>query len=332
MSALPPAWRKPVSLAAAAACLAALPLVTRSPYHLTVAVFVCIYALVTIGLGLLMGYAGQISLGHAAFFGLGAYTSAILTTQHGVNPWAALLAGIILTSLVAWIVGFPTLRLHGHYLAMATLGLGIIFQIIFKEAKSLTLGTDGIRRIPPLALGGIELRSDLQFYYLIWPCLLVVIALATNIVNSRPGRALRAIHDSEPAAAAAGVNTSRYKLQIFVLSAALAALAGSLYAHYIRYISPDRFGFTFSIQLLVMVVAGGARSVWGAFLGAGLFTILREVIVKTGERIDVVSDLDVVLFGLILMIVVIFAPQGLASIPGRLRARRETRAGQALVR
>jgi branched-chain amino acid transport system permease protein len=313
-------WLRALALIAFLVLLGAVPRISPSPYVLTVGVFIALNAMVVFGLSLLMGYAGQISLGHGAFYGLGAYVSAIATTRssHPLNPWLGIVLGMALTGVLAWLVGRPTLRLRGHYLAMATLGLGIIIQIVFQEATGLTQGHDGISGIPALTLGSFELNSDARFYYLAWPVALLVMLLSWNIVNSRVGRALRAIHDSELAAATSGVDTARCKVQIFVLSAIYASLAGSLYAHYIRYISPNTFGFSLSISLVVMVVVGGSRSLWGVLIGTALMTVLRELLLKLGAAVPKLEHSDVVLFGLILMLVVIFAPQGLASLPRRL--------------
>ena len=223
--------------------------------------------------------------------------------------WVTIPAAVALTSVVAYVVGMPTLRLTGHYLAMATLGLGIIAYIVFKQWDAVTGGTSGIVNLPPLAiLGGrfsrIPKLFDVQTYYIVWAIACAVLALSANIVHSRVGRAFRAVHGSEVAAATLGVNVSGFKIQVFVLSAAYAALAGCLYAHYIKFVNPEPFKFTFSIELVVMVVLGGTASIWGAVVGAGVVTILGELLRKFG-------DYDVIAFGLILMLIMTFLPQGL---------------------
>ncbi len=291
-------------------------------YLLTVGIFMGIHAIVAVGLGLLMGYAGQVSLGHAAFYGLGAYTSAILTAKLGVPPVAALLAGIVITGLIAIILGAPTLRLHGHYLAMFTLGLGIIVQIVFNQAHSLTGGFSGVIGIPPLGIGGWQLDTKPEFYSVVILALGVTLLMAHNLVNSRTGRALRALHESELAAAVCGVDVARCKLQVFVISAVLASVAGSLYAHFMRFVSPGPFGFVFSVDLLIMVVVGGAASIWGPVAGAALFTVLAETLAKIGEYVPWVADLDMVLFGAVLVAVIVFLPQGLVTLATRRRDRR----------
>jgi len=311
-------------LALAAALVA--PLASGSGYLLTIGIFIGIHAIIAIGLGLLMGYAGQVSLGHAAFYGLGAYTTAILTLKVGAPPLAAMAAGIVLTAVVAVLLGAPTLRLHGHYLAMFTLGLGMIIQIIFNQARGLTGGFGGLMGIPPLGIGRWHLDTKTEFYIAAIAVVAVTMLLANNLVRSRIGRALRALHESELAAALSGVDVARYKLLVFVISAVLASVAGSLYAHFMRFVSPDPFGVDFSVDLLIMVIAGGTGNIWGPVAGAALLTILGEILAKTGEQIPWVADLDVVLFGAVLVAVVVFLPQGLVSIAARLRRhrRRET--------
>ncbi|MGP8051638.1 MAG: branched-chain amino acid ABC transporter permease [Desulfobaccales bacterium] len=273
-------------------------------YYFTLLNFVGIHTLLVVGLNLLLGYAGQISLGHAAFFGLGAYTSGILTATCGVNPWLALLAGLVVSGSAAFLIGVPALKLRGYYLAMATLGFGIIVSIILNQAQALTGGPSGLSGIPPLTLAGLPLNTARRLYPLIWLAVGVILALSANLVDSRAGRALRALHDSEAAAASLGVNTARLKLKIFILSALYASLAGSLYAHSLNFIAPASFGFMFSIKLVAMVVLGGMASIWGSLLGAGVLTVLPEVLA-------VFHDFEVVIFGAILMVVMIFLPRGL---------------------
>ncbi len=255
-----------------------LPLVFRGGYILNVLVFVGIHTMLAIGLNLLLGVAGQISLGHAAFFGLGAYISGILTTTYDVNPWLAIIAAALVVGLTAFCVGFPILNLKGHYLAMATLGLGIIIYIVFNEAVDLTGGPSGLSGIPNLSLGTLTFDSDLKNFYLIWLFTLATMLLSLNLARSRVGRSLRAIHDSEVAARVMGVNVRLIKVQIFAISAALSAVAGSLYAHTMTFISPASFGFNFSVELLTMVVIGGLGSIYGSFLGAALLTLLPELL------------------------------------------------------
>jgi branched-chain amino acid transport system permease protein len=211
---------------------------------------------------------------------------------------------VVLTVAVALLVGVPALKLSGYYLAMATLGFGIIVYICFKELVWLTGGPSGFVGIPKLSIGTMVLDEPGAYYFLVWGITLGAIAVSLNIVDSRVGRALRAIHDSEPAARASGIHTARLKIWVFVVSAIYASVAGSLYAHFITFISPSSFDFMFSIKLVTMVVVGGMASIWGAVFGAATLTVLPEVLA-------VFHDFDIVIFGLILMVVMIFMPQGL---------------------
>ncbi len=283
--------------------LAALPLAAGS-YYTSLMIVVGIHTMVTVGLCLLMGYAGQVSLGHAAFYGLGAFLSGILSATYGVQPWIALAMAAAITAAVAYATAFPIFRLRGHYLAMATLGFGIIVYILFVELKQLTGGPSGLPGIPPLALGPLVFDSDLKFYYLAWASCLGVLLVSRNLVNSRVGRALRAVHGNEEAARSLGIDIGRFKMKVFVLSAVYASLAGSLYAHYTTFVSPQPFGFLFSVRLVVMVVIGGMASIWGAIFGTATVTLLGDLLQGFGE-------MDTVVFGLILILVMIFMPQGL---------------------
>lgn len=295
------------------AVVAVTPLFIHNNYHLGVLAFIAINTILAVGLNLLMGYAGQVSLGHAAFFGLGAYCSAILTVNHHVSPWLAMPLGMLFTGGVAFLIGIPCLRLTGHYLAMATLGFGWIVYIVLVQWNAVTQGTSGIERIPSLAIGSLVFNTDPTRFYLTWTMTIIVLAVCANVVNSRVGRALRALHSSESAAAALGVNIAKYKVQVFVLSAMFAALAGSLYAHVVNFISPSTFGFIVSVELVVMVVIGGMASVWGALVGASTITLLVEGLRSVGEKIEAFKEFDVIAHGAILILVMIFMPAGLVA-------------------
>jgi branched-chain amino acid transport system permease protein len=273
-------------------------------YYLQVLTFIGINTLLALGLNMLMGYAGQISLGHAAFYGIGAYATAILTVHFSWSPWLALPVAIAAAVMVAYIVGVPTLKLSGYYLGMGTLGFGMIINIIFREWSSVTGGASGFVGIPTLSLGPVSFSSRQNYLYLVWGCVLLCIVLCRRIIDSRVGRALRAIHDGEKAAAAVGVDTQKLKLQVFVLSAGMSALAGFLYAHLVCFISPETFSFIMSIRMVTMVVIGGMASIWGSLLGASLLTLLPE-------WLHAFSEFEMVVYGLILMIVMIFLPKGL---------------------
>ncbi|MDH4264441.1 MAG: branched-chain amino acid ABC transporter permease [Deltaproteobacteria bacterium] len=277
-------------------------IVEGNEYFISILVFLGINSIVTMGLCLLMGYAGQISLGHAAFFGIGAYFSGILTSQYSYHPVVAFFVGIFFSALVAFFVGKPTLRLKGHYMAVATLGFGEIFFIVFNELDFLTGGPSGLSGIPTLTFLG-QVIEGTAYLYLVWGFVFLLLVFSLNVINSRVGRALRAVHGGELAANAMGVDAARYKVQVFVLSAVYASIAGSLYAHFITFISPSSFGLMPSIMFLMMVVIGGAGTIWGALLGTAVLTSLPEYLRG-------LEDFEVLAYGGILMAVLLFMPQG----------------------
>lgn len=283
--------------------------------YVSLMVFAGIYCLITIGLSLLMGYAGQISLGHAAFFGVGAYVSGIATVRFGLNPWLCMTGGMLVAAVVAALVGAPSFRLKGHYLAMATLAFGLIVNIIFREESTWTGGPDGLSRIPGLSIYGFMFKSTTSFYYLVWGIVLAVFLFAINVLQSPAGRALRALHTSESAAKAMGIDIARCKIIIFVFSAVLASLAGSLYAHFMKFINPSSFNLLFSIKLLIMITLGGMQSIWGAVAGAVLITFLSM------EWLQFFQEYESIVFGSILLAVIIFLPEGLTGLPNMLAGR-----------
>ena len=284
-------------------------------------IFIGINTMVTVGLCLLLGYTGQVSLGQAAFYGIGAYVSAILSKTYGINPWLAMVIAATATGTFAYVIGYLIFRLKGNYLAMATLGLGMIVYIIFRQEGQFTGGPDGMAGIPYLSIGGFTFDTSFSRYYLVWFFCLAVLLISQNIVRSRTGRALRAIHGSEDAAQSIGINADRFKVKIFVLSAVYASLAGSLFAHHMTHVSPSSFGFLASVMVVVMAVIGGLASIWGAIFGAATVCLLKyELLLTFGEW-------DVVIYGLMLMLVMIFTPEGLfvrlKSIFEQRRLRRE---------
>jgi branched-chain amino acid transport system permease protein len=258
-----------------------------------------------------MGYAGQISIGHAAFYAIGAYTSGLLTTKGGFPPLLAILVAIFLSAFIAYLIGMPTLRLRGHYLAMATLGFGEIVYIFLTASVGFTGGPSGFGEIPRIAIGNFVVESQLSRYCLVWTLVVIGLVFSLNIIYSRVGRALRAIHGSELAASAMGVNTSKYKIQVFVLSAIYASIAGSLYAHFVTFISPSSFTLHFSILLVTMVVVGGMSNVWGALMGTVLLGLLPEMLRSF-------RDYDILIYGFILLGILMFMPDGLFGIVGRV--------------
>jgi len=288
------------------------PWVAHTSYLITVATFTGIYTIVAVGLGLLMGYAGQVSLGQAAFYGVGAYTTAVLTTRYGLNPWLGVVAAMAVPALIAYVFGRTLSRLKGYYLAMATLAFGIAIYVVINEWADVTGGASGLYGIPKLSIAGWAISSGLPYYYFVWAIALLVIFMGLNIVRFRVGRALRSIHSSEVAAAAMGVDTGAYKMQVFILSAVLAGLAGALYAHMSYSLVPEPFGLQTSILFVTMVVLGGMRSIWGAVVGAMIVSAIRVGVNWLGHTLPgVTSEVELVLFGLILIGIVIFLPNSL---------------------
>ncbi len=307
-----------IPMAISAALLILFPVVAgRIPaieHYPNLMVFAGIYCLITMGLSLLMGYAGQMSLGHAAFYGVGAYLSGFLTSRFGVNPWVCMVIGATVAVIIAVAVGAPSLKLKGHYLAMATLAFGIIVNVVFREETQWTGGPDGMVRIPGLAIFGFRFDSVTKYYFLVWGVVALAFLFTVNLIQSPVGRALRAIHASEQASGAMGINISKYKVAVFAFSAALASLAGSLYAHYMNFINPATFDLFFSIKLIIMIALGGMHSIWGALIGAILIAFLSF------EWLHFFEEFEMMVYGLILLLVTIFLPEGLVGLPGRFIA------------
>lgn len=298
-----------------AVILALLPVVLTNPFHIDVAIRIALNAVVVIALNLLMGYTGQISLGHAGFYGMGAYASAALTTHMNWPPILALVVGAAATGVLAFAVARPILKLKGHTLAMATLGVGIIISIAINNESQWTGGPDGIG-VPAFTLFDFTIEGEKAWYAVSAALLLLMTWFALNLIDSPVGRALQAIHGSEVASRVAGVDTAKFKARVFVLSAVVASIAGSISAHYIGFITPGMAGFFHSIELVTMVVVGGMASVFGSIIGAALLTILPQLL-QTFE------GWEVVVFGVILMVTMIFMPKGLVpSIAQRLRSRK----------
>lgn len=310
--------RRNIPLIILVLAVAAVPLLVTDSYILTMLIFIGIYAIATMGLNLLLGFAGQISLGHAAFFALGAYVSGILTTRHDVPCIAAAALAVVLASGVAYIVGLPCLRLKGHYLAMGTLAFGEIIHITLNAEVELTGGPSGIAGIPMLSAGPFSADSDVKYFLVVWVVFVLLFILTRNIINSRPGRALQALHGSEQAASAMGIDVAGMKLTVFVLSAAYAAMAGVLYVHFVAFVSPQAGDIMFSIKMVTMVVVGGMGHLWGGLLGAALLTVLPEML-------SYFEDYDMLIYGGILLVMVMFMPGGLTQGFERLRKLLHTR-------
>lgn len=309
--------------------LVLLPLVTVASgraYVVYLYDLVMVYVIVALGLNILTGFTGQISIGHAGFMAIGAYASAILTGRLGLPFALAMPLSALLAAVVGLGLGVPALRLHGHYLAIATLGFGVAVSQLSAVWEGLTGGYQGMK-VPVASLLGFRFNTDLRYYYLALVVTWLMLAAAQNLLRTRPGRALKAVRDSEVAAQAMGVNLAKYKTASFAISAFYAGIAGSLYAHLVKFVSPFDFNLGVSLTLLAAIVVGGLGSVPGSVLGAIFMTLLPHAFSR-------VRNLPLVLTGVCLILVVLFLPHGLVSLTWRLRQaassmRRATRRGTA---
>ncbi|NIA10918.1 MAG: branched-chain amino acid ABC transporter permease [Nitrospiraceae bacterium] len=285
----------------------ALPIALYSkPAFVGYLVLAGIMAISALGLNIILGYSGQISLGHAAFMAIGAYSSAILTMQFHVPFIIALTIGTLIAAFVGILVGFPSLRLSGFYLAIVTMALGEAVVSIFKNWK-LAGGNFGIRNIPPPSILGIVFSSEISKYYLVLFFLLLSIYISNNLVKSGTGRAMRGLRDSEIAAQSVGINIAKYKIIAFGLGSALGGISGALYAHTVTYIHPTAFGIGLSIELLSIVILGGVGTIVGPIIGS-LFWVILPLLVGN------IQTLSSVVFGVALIVVVLLYPRGLVGI------------------
>jgi len=278
-------------------------------YWVTLLNYIGLYAIVAIGLVLLTGIGGMTSFGQAAFVGVGAYTTAFLTTQYGVSPWLALIVGVLLTALIALMLGAVTMRLSGHFLPLGTIAWGLVLFYLFGNLDILGK-YDGINGIPVLNVFGINLESGRHIYYLIWVVVIGAVVSDQNLLNSRPGRAIRALRRGAMAEAM-GVNTAWMRVMIFIYAAVLASIAGFLYAHLQRAVNPTPFGLDHGIEFLFMAVAGGVSHVWGALLGAAILTLLQDYLQTLLPRLLGESgNFEVIVFGVLMVLLLQYAPQG----------------------
>ena len=287
-------------------------------FSVTLLNYIGLYAIVAVGLVLLTGVGGLTSFGQAAFVGLGAYTTAWLTTTHGLSPWVTLFVGLAITGAVAFFLGFITLRMGGHYLPLGTIAWGISLYFLFGNVDFLG-GHTGITGIPAVTLFGWELKSGREFYYLIWLVVLLAIVAIRNLLDSREGRAIRALPGGIVMAEAMGVDTYRTKIRIFLLAALLASVSGWLYAHLQRFVNPTPFSLTQGIEYLFMAVVGGIGHVWGAVLGAGLITVLKQWLQDWLPRIFGQSgNFEIIVFGIAMVLILQKARSGMWPLIMRL--------------
>lgn len=296
--------------------IAIIPLISgeKSAYISGILIFAAIYIILAVGLDLLMGFTGQISVGHASFFAVGAYVSGVFTVKFGFPPLIALIVGILVSGVLSWAIGRPVLALKEYYLAMATLAFNEIVITMIIGLEKITGGASGLRDIPPFGFFGLTLENHIYYYYFVWTITFLVIAMSLIIVRSATGRALIAIHSDEVAASSFGIDTTKYKTRIFMLANIYASIAGSLFAHYMGFIAPDDFSVGTSVNILVMLFLGGVGTIYGPALGALFLKILPELTYFF-------QDYELLINGLILILVLLFMRGGLYGILVHLKQK-----------
>jgi branched-chain amino acid transport system permease protein len=286
--------------------LAIVPFAFANEFYYEIAIISLLNAIICLGLNLLMGFAGQVSLGHGAFAGLGAYISVVLATTYELAPLLSIAISVVVMAIFAFIISRPILKLKGHYLAMATLGIGIIIHIILNTESELTGGPDGMG-VATFSAFGYELYDSTQWYIASAVLLVFFVWAFENLINSPFGRILRSIHDSEKAASTVGANVAYYKSYVFTISVVVATIAGSMYAFFSGFISPSEASFGHSIELVVMVVFGGLGRMYGAIFGAVILTVIPQLLTALEEY-------ETLVFGVIIIFVMIFMPKGIVSL------------------
>jgi len=280
-------------------------------YLLHILVITGIYIILTLSLNLVVGYTGLASLGHATFSCIGAYASALLALNYGLSPWLGLLIGACAAAILGIVIGAPSLRLKGDYLALATFGLGVIVYSVAKNWVAVTRGPMGLPGIPGFSVFGVQISEVWAYLVLVAVFVWLTYFVMRRIVNSPFGRILRAIREDETATLAVGKDVNKYKIIVFVIGAFFAGIAGSLYAHYITFIDPSSFTVMESITILLMVVFGGMGSLSGSFIGAAVLVILPEMLRFVGMPSSVAAPLRQMIYGLLLIILMLKRPQGI---------------------
>jgi branched-chain amino acid transport system permease protein len=299
------------------AALLTLPLWLANAYHLHVVIMAGIFTILALSLNLLLGYTGQLSLGHAAFFGIGAYTSALLALKLGWPFWLGLPSAAALAGVAGWAIGRLALKVRGAYFVLVTISFAGVISLVSINWMELTNGPLGLPGVPPPALGPWTLRTKHAYYYLVLAAAGLAYLVCHRLVHSRIGRALVALRENEPLAESVGIDATRYLVLAAVVSAALAGLAGSLYAHYTRFVSPEVFLFTYTVTMVIMVIAGGQGTLVGPVIGALLFTALPEAL-----REAVAWQWQMLAYGVVLVALVFFLPRGIVPSLERWRRRR----------
>lgn len=280
------------------------PFIVKSPYIINIGVLSMMYAVLALSLNLMTGFLGITTLGHAAFFGIGAYTAAILSTRFGVSFLVTTMAAALIASFFGFFLGAPTLRVSGRYLTIVTVGFCEITRIVELNWRSLTRGPLGINRIPPPILSGIEFDTPFTKYFIVLGMVILTVLILSNLSRSRMGRAISAIKGDELAAEVMGVNLTHVKLMVFILSAAIAGTAGAFYAHYMSFIDPTSFTFDRSVQILSMTILGGMGSIPGSIIGAVILTVIPETLRQW-------MDFRMIIYGLVIVLMVLFKPNGI---------------------
>ena len=298
-------------LAAVLAIAATAPLWVWNPYHLHTLIMAGIFAVLALSLNLLLGYTGQLSLGHAAFFGIGAYASGLLTVKLEWSPWIGLIAAVLLPAVAGWVIGRLALKIRGAYFVLLTISFAGVVSLVSVNWMELTNGPLGLPGVPALAivlpgLPEIPLRTKSAFYYVVLVAVVLCYLVCFGLVRSRVGRAFVALRENETLAESVGINVTHYLVLATVVSAAMAGLGGGLYAHYTRFVSPEVFLFTYTVTMVIMVVAGGKGTLAGPVVGAVLFTALPEVL-----RAATSWQWQMLLYGLLLIAVLFFLPRGI---------------------
>ncbi len=301
---------------ALAAVLLTLPVWLADAYFLHVVIMAGIFGVLALSLNLLLGYTGQLSLGHAAFFGIGAYTSALLTLRLEWSFWAALPGAAAAAGLAGWVIGRLALKLRGAYFVLVTISFAGVISLVSVNWMDLTNGPLGLPGVPSPALGPWSLRAKGAYYYLVLAAVALAYLVCRRLVRSRIGRALLALRENEALAESVGVDVTHYLVLAAVVSAALAGMAGSLYAHYTRFVSPEVFLFTYTVTMVIMVVAGGKGTLAGPLVGAAIFTVLPEAL-----RAATSWQWQMLAYGVLLVLLVFFLPRGIVPALAALRPR-----------
>jgi len=309
-----------LGVAAALLLAATAPGWVWNPYHLHTLIMAGIFAVLALSLNLLLGYTGQLSLGHAAFFGIGAYTSGLSTVKLGCSPWLGLLGALLLPAAAGFVIGRLALKLRGAYFVLLTISFAGCVSLVALNWMDLTNGPLGVPGVPPLeiALPGLpvlSLRSKPAFYYVVLVAVALAYLLCLALIRSRVGRALVALRENETLAASVGIDATHYLVLAAAISAGMAGLAGGLYAHYTRFVSPEVFLFTYTVTMVIMVVAGGKGTLAGPVVGAVLFTVLPEAL-----RAATSWQWQMLLYGVLLIAVLFFMPEGVVPALRRWRA------------